>query len=112
MVSWAGKEITMEKGKKYAIGLGVAAVFFLLALSSEAKAGGVDFHVGIGLPFPGLVVAPPVVYAPPPVIVVPPHVYPRPVVVPHYRYYRPHHVDRHSWKHGDHGGHGRYHKGR
>ena len=48
----------MEKSKVYGSVRVVAAVFFLLTFSSEAKAGGVDVHIGIGFPFPGYVVVP------------------------------------------------------
>ncbi len=102
----------MKTLKMYASALFVAAVFFLLTFSQEARAGGVDVHIGVGLPFPGYVTGPPVVYAPPRVIVVPPgYRYHNHVVLPPYGYYRPHHSYRDDWKFKGHSGHGR-HSGR
>lgn len=64
---------------------------------SPARAGGVDFHIGVELPFVGIAPAPPVVVEPPPAVVVQPRpyvVYRQPVVIEsappdyYYRHYR------------------------
>lgn len=95
----------MKKPRMYAFALFVGAVFFLLTHSPEALAGGVDVHIGIGLPFPGYVLAPPP--PPPPVVVVPPpYGYRRPFVV-HYDHYRRHHLHQNHWGKSGNWGHAR-----
>lgn len=92
--------------------LSIAAAGLLLATPRLASAG-VDVSIGIGLPFPGVVVAPPVVvsppvvYAPPPRVVYGPPVYygPRyggPVYVSRYpgkrwKHWKKHHHRHHHW---------------
>jgi hypothetical protein len=73
----------------------------VLGLSKNSEAGHVNLNIGLGIPLPGVVAAPPVVVAPAPVVMAAPPpvvVAPAPVVVapyggyyyrhyPHYRYY-------------------------
>jgi hypothetical protein len=95
--------------KSYASALFVAAVFFFLPFSSEAQAGGIDIRIGIGIPFSGYVVSPPLVYPPPRVVIVsPPHRYHRPLVSPHHGYYRPYVAPRYGYSRPQHPSHRYY----
>lgn len=91
--------------------LSIAAAGLLLAAPRIASAR-VDVSIGIGLPFPGVVVAPPVVVGPPVVYVPPPRVvygapvyygprYGGPVYVggryPGKHWKRKHHHRHHHW---------------
>lgn len=85
---------------------------------SPARAGGVDLHIGVVLPFAGIAAAPPVVVTPPPAVVVQPRpyvVYRQPVVIetpppgyyyPYYRHLPPGQARRY-YEHRHH--HKRYH---
>lgn len=88
----------MKSSKMCGSALLVAAVFFVLTFAPAAQAGGVDFHIGIGLPFPGYMVTPPP--PPPPVVIYRPAPPPLVVVPPPYGYYRSYHPGYryHTWQ--------------